>query len=188
MLFDDTSLRTELTSLIGGISDLELMFKLAIASAQKELLIQNPYFIPDEESCLLLDKAVKRGVDVRVMFPGPVTDSALVKHAGHHHFEDLLRRGIRIYEHQKTLIHQKIMIVDGMWSHVGSTNLDDRSFDINEEAGVGIIDEKVASRLKEAFEEDLKSCVELKAQDWKKKYTLGHRVVDLACYLISGQL
>lgn len=171
---------------LGGISDLELMFKLAIASAQKELLIQNPYFIPDEESCKLLQKAVQRGVDVRVMFPGPVTDSALVKHAGHHHFEDLLKRGIRLFEHQKTMIHQKIMVIDGQWSHVGSTNLDDRSFDINEEAGVGIVDEGIAAQLKAAFEADAKSCVELKTETWDR--SLWHRMIDGACYLLSGQI
>jgi cardiolipin synthase A/B len=171
---------------LGGISDLELMFKLAIASAQKELLIQNPYFIPDEESCDLLQKAVKRGVDVRVMFPGPVTDSALVKHAGHHHFDDLLQRGIRLLEHQKTMIHQKIMIVDSKWSHVGSTNLDDRSFDINEEAGVGIVDEGIAAQLKATFEADAKNCVELKVETWERP--LWHRMLDGVCYLLSGQL
>lgn len=172
---------------LGGISDLELMFKMAIASACKELWIQNPYFIPDDESCELLQRAVKRGVDVRVMLPGPVTDSALVKHAGHHHFEALLKQGIRIFEHQSTLIHQKIMIVDGLWSHVGSTNLDDRSFDINEEAGVGVLDEGVAAELKKAFEADLKHCVELKCETWCDR-SAWHRMLDRACYLLSGQL
>jgi len=100
----------------------------------------------------------------------------------------MLNAGVQIFCFERTLIHQKIMIIDGIWSHVGSTNLDDRSFDINEEVGVGIVDEDVAARLKQAFEEDLKFCVELKAKEWKKKYTFGHRVVDLACYLISGQL
>jgi cardiolipin synthase A/B len=172
---------------LGGISDLELMFKMAIAAACKELWIQNPYFIPDDESCELLQRAVKRGVDVRVMLPGPVTDSALVKHAGHHHFEDLLKRGIRIFEQQTTLIHQKIMIVDGLWSHVGSTNLDDRSFDINEEAGVGVLDKGVAAELKKAFEADLKHCVELKCETWCDR-SVWHRMLDGVCYLLSGQL
>jgi cardiolipin synthase len=172
---------------LGGISDLELLFKMAIAGACKELLIQNPYFIPDDESCHLLQKAVQRGVDVRVMIPGPVTDSALVKHAAHHHFGDLLRQGIKLYEHQTTLIHQKIMIVDGLWSHVGSTNLDDRSFDINEEAGVGIVDKGIAAELKKAFERDLKNCVELKCEVWCDR-SLWHRMLDGACYLLSGQL
>jgi cardiolipin synthase len=172
---------------LGGISDLELMYKMAIASAQKELLIQNPYFIPDEESCELLRRAVQRGVDVRVMIPGPVSDSALVKHAAHHHFEDLLRRGIKLYEHQTTMIHQKVMVIDGIWSHVGSTNLDDRSFDINEEAGVGIVDEGIAAELEKAFEHDLKSCIELEYETWCGR-SFWHRLLDGACYLLSGQL
>jgi cardiolipin synthase len=172
---------------LGGVSDLEIMFKLAIATAQKELIIQNPYFIADEESVDLLRRAIRRGVDVKIMVPGSITDSPIVSHAGHRHYAGILGCGVRLFLHERTLIHQKIMIIDGIWSHVGSTNLDDRSFDINEEAGVGIIDENIAAQLKQAFEDDLKSCVEVKAKEWKQKYTFGHRVVDLACYLISGQ-
>ncbi|HVR98694.1 MAG TPA: phospholipase D-like domain-containing protein [Thermoanaerobaculia bacterium] len=172
---------------LGGVSGLELLFKMGIATAQKELWIQNPYFIPDDESVDLLARAVKRGVDVRVMVPGPYNDSTLVKHAGHHHFGDLMRKGVRLFIHQKTLIHQKIMIIDGLWSHVGSTNLDDRSFDINEEAGVGIIDKGIAQKLKEAFLEDAKSCVEQKAEDWERRPAL-HKAFDVVCYLLSGQL
>jgi cardiolipin synthase A/B len=173
---------------LGGVSDLELMFKMAIASAQEELIIQNPYFIPDPETVSLLKKAVKRGVKVKIMVPGKVTDSPVVSHAGHHHFSDMLHSGVRLFCHEKTLIHQKIMIIDGFWSHVGSTNLDDRSFDINEEAGVGIIDESIAAQLKAAFEEDLKSCTELKAQTWDQEYHFWHRMQDRVCYLLSGQL
>lgn len=173
---------------LGGVSDLEMMFKLAIATAQKELLIQNPYFIPDPETVDLLSRAVKRGVEVKIMVPGSITDSPIVSHAGHRHFDGILRCGVRLFLHERTLIHQKIMIIDGIWSHVGSTNLDDRSFDINEEAGVGIIDETVAARLKEAFVEDLKYSREVKAEEWRKSYTLWHRTVDRMCYMLSGQL
>jgi cardiolipin synthase len=173
---------------LGGVSDLELMFKLAIAACQKELLIQNPYFIADGETVKLLARAVKRGVEVKIMVPGSITDSPLVSHAGHRHFGDILRCGVRLFLHERTLIHQKIMIIDGVWSHVGSTNLDDRSFDINEEAGVGIIDETVAKKLEEAFNEDLKDCRELKSAEWDRSYTLWHRTVDRMCYMLSGQL
>jgi cardiolipin synthase len=79
------------------------------------------------------------------------------------------------------------MVIDGLWSHVGSTNLDDRSFDINEEAGVGIISEEIAAELKEAFEKDAASCIELKLAVWKQR-PLWHRAFDAVCYLISGQL
>ncbi len=173
---------------LGGVSDLELMFKMSIAAAQKELIIQNPYFIADEETTSLLKRAVKRGVAVKIMVPGEVTDSPIVSHAGHRHFSEMLNAGVKIFCFERTLIHQKIMIVDGIWSHVGSTNLDDRSFDINEEAGVGIIDEGIAAELKAAFEDDLKSSVELEAKSWDRGYTLWHRMFDRACYLISGQL
>ncbi|MFL6192782.1 MAG: phospholipase D-like domain-containing protein [Thermoanaerobaculia bacterium] len=173
---------------LGGVSDLELMFKMSIASAQKELLVQNPYFIADSETASLLKRAVKRGVDVRIMVPGKITDSPVVSHAGHRHFSDMLHAGVRIFCFQRTMIHQKIMVIDGIWSHVGSTNLDSRSFDINEEAGVGIIGEEIAAELKGAFEDDLKDCEEMKAEAWDRAYHLWHRVFDRACYMLSGQL
>jgi cardiolipin synthase len=173
---------------LGGISDLELMFKMSIASAQKELIIQNPYFIADSETTSLLKRAIKRGVDVRIMVPGKITDSPIVSHAGHRHFSEMLHAGVRIFCFERTLIHQKILIIDGIWSHVGSTNLDSRSFDINEEAGVGIIDEGIAAELKAAFEDDMKDAVELKAAEWDHEYKYWHRAFDRMCYLLSGQL
>ncbi|PYQ58660.1 MAG: hypothetical protein DMF53_20050 [Acidobacteria bacterium] len=173
---------------LGGVSDLELMFKMSLASAQKEIMIQNPYFIADEETATLLKRAVKRGVEVKIMVPGSVTDSPIVNHAGHRHFSEMLNAGVRIFCFQRTLIHQKILVIDGVWSHVGSTNLDSRSFDINEEAGVGIIDQGIADELKAAFEDDLKDCEEMKAASWDRKYHLWHRALDRACYLLSGQL
>lgn len=173
---------------LGGVSDLELMFKMSLATAQKEIVIQNPYFIADEQTTALLKRAVKRGVEVKIMVPGRVTDSAIVNHAGHRFFGDMLSSGVRIFCFQRTMIHQKILIIDGLWSHVGSTNLDSRSFNINEEAGVGIIDEGIANQLKAAFEDDLKDCEEMKAESWGRKYHFWHRALDRACYLLSGQL
>jgi cardiolipin synthase len=171
----------------GGVSRLELLYKLAIATAQKELIIQNPYFIPDGEVVGLLEKAVRRGVRVRVMVPGVVTDSSIVRHAGHRRFDELLAHGVRICEYQRTLNHQKVMIVDGIWSHVGSTNFDDRSLDINDEASVGLIDESVASRLRAAFERDLRACTPLDLASWRER-PLWHRFVDRASYLLNEQL
>jgi cardiolipin synthase len=173
---------------LASFSDLELMFQMALATAQKELLIQNPYFIPDRETVRLVKRAVARGVDVHIMVPGLVTDSPIVAHAGHRYFKELLESGVHIYEHQKTLIHQKILVIDDLWCHVGSTNFDDRSFDINEETGLGIIDPSCAATLKEAFEKDLESCVELDVDAWKRRCTFRHRMIDRACYLLSGQL
>jgi cardiolipin synthase len=171
----------------GGVSEMELLDKLAIATAQKELIIQNPYFIPDQELVDLIDNAVKRKVRVRLMVPGQVTDSSVVRHAGHKHFQTLLEKGVEIYEYEPTLSHQKIMIIDDVWSFVGSTNFDDRSLDTNDEASVGLIDRQVADQLKAAFEADLKHCKRLAARTWSRR-SLWHKLADNASYLLNEQL
>ncbi|HET7177252.1 MAG TPA: phospholipase D-like domain-containing protein [Solirubrobacterales bacterium] len=171
----------------GGVSEIELLLKMALASAQREILIENPYFIPDDDLVHLLAQAVQRGVDVRIMVPGPVTDSALVKHAGHYYFARLLRAGVKIYLYQRTLSHQKVMIVDGLWSLVGSTNLDDRSIYINDEASAGIIDAAVAKDLKAAFAKDLRDSIEVKYAPWRAR-PIWHRLLDGASYLANGEL
>lgn len=171
----------------GGVSRLELLFKLAIATSQKELLIQNPYFIPDGEVVGLIEKAIRRGVDVRIMLPGAVTDSSIVRHAGHRHYEELLRHGVKIYEYRPTLNHQKILIVDRLWSHVGSANFDDRSLDINDEASVGLIDAEVAERLRAAFFDDVQKSTEVKLAEWQER-SAWHRLIDRVSYSINEQL
>ena len=171
----------------GGVSDQETLFKIAIATARRDLLIQNPYFIPDLEVVELLGRAVKRGVDVRIMLPGPVTDSAIVKHASHFYFEDLLERGVRIYVYRRTLLHQKIAVVDGLWSLVGSTNFDDRSFDINDEVSVGMIDPAVAAELARAFKADLRDCREVRLDAWRRRGFVD-KGLDVMSYALNGQL
>jgi cardiolipin synthase len=171
----------------GGVSRLELLFKLAINSAQKELLIQNPYFIPDAEMSGLLQKAAQRGVKIRIMLPGAVTDSSVVLHAGHRRYEDLLAKGVEIWEFKPSLNHQKVMIVDGLWSHVGSTNLDDRSLDINDEASVGLIDTGVAGELRDAFERDRKLSEQVTLEQWRQR-SAWHRLIDRASYMINEQI
>src|SRR2546430_2123843 len=99
----------------GSVSSVQLLYYLAINAAREELLIQNPYFLPHEDAIDSLLKAAKRGVDIQIMLPSAsIIDSPLVQHASHHHYGDLLKNGIRIFEHQKTLTHQKIMIADKM--------------------------------------------------------------------------
>lgn len=171
----------------GGVSNMELLDKMAIASAQKRLVIQNPYFIPDQELVDLLAQAVRRGVDVRLMIPGQVTDSSVVRHAGHRHIAQLLEKGIKVFEYQRTLSHEKIMIVDGVWSLVGSTNFDDRSLDINDEASVGLIDSSVAAQLEAAFARDLRDSRQIDAAGWNDR-PLWHKAVDRLSYMLNEQL
>lgn len=171
----------------GGVSRLELLFKLAISAARRELIVQNPYFIPDGEIVGILERAAKRGVKVRIMLPGTATDSSVVRHAGHRRFEELLEQGIEICEYQKTLNHQKIMVVDGLWSFVGSTNFDDRSLDINDEASIGLIDSGVAGQLRDSFQQDLSDCKRITLEEWRKR-SAWHHFVDRASYMINEQL
>lgn len=171
----------------GGVSPASLTHKLMIATANEELLIQNPYFCPDEDLVDLMITAVERGVKVRLMVPGPVIDSPAVFHAGHSFFSRLLEGGVEIWEFQPSLPHQKIMVVDRQWCSLGSMNFDERSFDINAEIALGILDDGVAEELRQAFERDLEDSKQLTIESWKKR-PVWHRVLDWAAFFFREQL
>lgn len=176
------------TSPSGGVSSVQILYYLAIKAAQREIIIQNPYLLPDDEAIEALEEAVQRGVDVKIMVPSDdATDSPIVQHASHHHFGTLLKRGVKIWEYQKTLLHQKVMIVDGVWASVGSTNFDDRSFDLNDEVNIGVLDPEVAAQLRAAFEADLAHAKQRSFQEWPKR-GLWHKLIDGLAYLGRSQL
>lgn len=176
------------TSPTGSVSSVQILYLLAIHSARREIVIQNPYLLPDRQAIEALEAAVKRGVKVLIMVPSDdATDNALVQHASHHHFGTLLQRGVRIWEYEKTLLHQKIMIVDGVWASVGSTNFDDRSFQINDEVNIGVLDANIAAQLRAAFVADLRHARERKFGEWKDR-SLWHKLVDGVAYLGRSQL
>jgi cardiolipin synthase len=155
--------------------------------AQREVLIQNPYFAPNDGVVELFAMMVRRGVQVHLMLPGEHTDSPFVHRAGRKLYAALLEAGVHVYEFEPTLLHQKIVVVDEIWSHVGSTNFDARSLALNEEIGVGIRDAKVAAELKAAFTRDLRHCRELRLEDWKRRPVLD-RVYEQFAYLLHEQL
>src|SRR6185436_10344579 len=168
-------------------SKVALLYTVAIASARKEVIIQNPYFAPDDGVCELFANMVKRGVAVHLMVPGRKTDSPFVRVAGSYLYQTLLEAGVRVYEFEPTLPHQKIVIVDRIWSHVGSTNFDARSLALNEEVGVGISDEKTAEELRAAFEADLQRSSELRLERWRRRPLLARGYSWLA-YQLHSQL
>ena len=170
-----------------SVSSVALIYTVAIASARKEVIIQNPYFAPDDGVCELLGKMVKRGVAVHLMVPGKHTDSHFVRDAGCFLYEDLLRAGVRVYEFEPTLPHQKVVIVDGIWSHVGSTNFDARSLALNEEAGIGMLDRDVARQLRAAFEADLTRSTEITLERWMKR-SWRAKVWSWLAYRLHDQL
>ena len=140
------------------------------------------------EAVEALAAAVQRGVDVKVMVPATgSTDSPIVQHASHHEFGRLLKDGVKIYEYTPTLLHQKIMIVDGIWSCVGSTNFDDRSFQLNDEITLGVLDRNIASALRRAFANDLRQTRQRTFAEWSHR-PLWHKLIDQLAYLGGSQL
>ncbi|MEP6873499.1 MAG: cardiolipin synthase [Burkholderiales bacterium] len=140
----------------------------AIDSADKEVLLTNAYFVPDPQLIAAMKQAVTRGVDVKLVLPA-ATDSALVFHAGRSYYDELLRGGIKIYERQNALLHAKTALVDGVWSTVGSTNLDWRSFLHNQEINAVVLGQEFGQRMRAAFEEDLAASTQITLDEWTQR-------------------
>jgi cardiolipin synthase len=115
------------------------------------------------------------------------TDSPIVQHASHHHFGTLLKRGVKVYEYKKTLLHQKIIVVDGVWSCIGSTNFDDRSFQLNDEVSMAVHDPAIAQQLRAAFNDDLRFAEQRHFDEWKHR-SLWHKLIDGLAYSAHSQL
>lgn len=152
-----------------GSSMAKLLYIISIVSAKKSIFINSAYFVPDADTIRALEGAVRRGVDVRVIVPGEYTDVPIVRHAGRFYYAHLLRRGIRIFEYQPTMMHAKSMVVDGIWTTVGSSNFDDRSFRLNDEVNVNIYDPGVAAKMEQMFFEDLARSEEMSPLSWRKR-------------------
>jgi cardiolipin synthase len=152
-----------------GSSAVKLMFIVSIVSAQKSIYINSAYFVPDTDTIRALEGAVRRGVDVRVIVPGEFTDVPIVRQAGRLFYAQLLRRGIRIFEYQPTMMHAKTMVVDGIWTSIGSSNFDDRSFRLNDEVNVNVYDESIAVQMEQMFFEDLARSEEITRVRWLKR-------------------
>jgi len=183
-----TAAHLAFTSPSGSISSVQVLYYLAISAAKREVLIQNPYMLPDDDAINAMAAAVKRGVDVRIMVPATsATDSPIVQHASHHMFGTLLKNGVKVYEYKKTLLHQKVMVVDGTWSCVGSTNFDDRSFQHNDEISMAVIDPRIAAQLRATFADDLRFTQQRSFQEWRSR-PLWHKAIDGIAYLGHGQL
>src|SRR5438067_13536664 len=152
-----------------GSSTVKLLYIISIVSATKSIYISNAYFLPDKDTLRALEGAVRRGVDVRAIVPGEYTDVPIVRQASRLHYEHLLRRGIRIFEYQPTMMHAKTMVVDGAWSTVGSSNFDERSFRLNDEVNVNIFDEGIAGQMETMFFQDLARCEEITLRKWFRR-------------------
>lgn len=153
----------------GGSSDLKRLYLLNIAAARRTLDISTPYFVTDESSDWSLEQAVKRGVKIRILVEGDLTDAKPVKYASRHAYQRLLDLGIEIYEYQPTMMHAKTMMIDGTWSMFGSANFDNRSLELNDEMNVAVSDRALAARFTQDFEQDLRAAKKLDPAQWRKR-------------------
>ena len=156
----------------GGANDLKRLYLLALASARQTVDITTPYFVTDESSRWSLEDARRRGVKVRLLVEGDITDAMPVKYASRKHYEQLLEQGIEIYEYQPTMMHTKTFIVDGVWSMFGSSNFDNRSRELNDELNVAVSSRELAGRLLHDFEQDLKASRRLTLEQWRQRSLL----------------
>ena len=152
-----------------GASTVRTMYYLSIVCARESILIANPYFVPDQAAIEALIDARKRGVKVRIMVSGIHNDNWLARRNSVRLFGTLLEAGIEILEYNHTMLHQKTMVVDGVWSTVGTTNFDNRSFAHNEENNVCVYDRKLARTLQEIFAADVAACDRVRLETWKRR-------------------
>ncbi|WP_051946077.1 phospholipase D-like domain-containing protein [Verrucomicrobium sp. BvORR106] len=169
------------------VAALPLIQAVAMAAAEKTIYITNPYCTPTEDQVWVLREAVKRGVDVRMILPGKYNDQPATKAAGRGSYGELLKAGVKIYEFNPTMIHSKIMVVDGMFSMVGTSNLDARSSLINEEIDISVYDESFGAEMNRVFLEDFKNSREYTLEDFKKR-SIKERFVEWVVKPFRSQL
>jgi cardiolipin synthase A/B len=170
----------------GGSFSMYTMFLLAMSSARKSIYITNPYFLPDARMTRVLVEAPRRGVRVVILLPGAI-DNNLVRHASRSQFGVLLEAGVEIYEYQAALLHAKTMTIDGIWATIGSTNLDTRSFALNEEVNAVLYDRDVAGKLEQVFTDDLTRARKIDHAGWRGR-SFFHRMIELLSLPVREQL
>src|SRR5438105_9036038 len=148
---------------------MELMYLLSFACAQKNIRLATPYFVPDDVTIKTLLAARKRGVSIQIIVPGKYIDYKLVRRASRARWGILLESGVEIYEYQPTMYHTKLMVIDQLWTSIGSANLDHRSFRLNDEANLNVLNAAFARAQIEQFEEDLTHATRITDQNWKHR-------------------
>jgi cardiolipin synthase len=174
------------SSPVGGSFSMYTMFLLAMSSARRSIYITNPYFLPDDRMTRTLVEASQRGVRVVVLLPGAI-DNNIVRQASRSKFGPLLEAGVEIYEYQAGLLHAKTMTVDGIWATIGSTNLDTRSFALNEEVNAVIYHNEVVGQLEKIFVDDLAYSRKITLERWQKRGIVD-RFLEILSLPVRNQL
>jgi len=171
----------------GGSESMHLMYLLSIAAATRTIDLAMAYFVPDQVTSDTLVAAIKRGVRVRLILPGKYNDAAFVRSASRAGWGPLLQAGALIHEYQPTTYHVKLLIVDGVWASVGSTNFDARSFRLNDEANLNVYDAGFSSEQTRVFEDDLRQSARISYQQWQSR-PWQEQLKERAAALFSSQL
>ena len=175
------------SSIEGGAESMHLMYLLSIAAAARSIDLSMAYFAPDGVALEALRDALRRGVRVRIILPGPHTDADLVQSASRAKWGELLKAGAEMHLYQPTMFHCKVLVVDGLWTSVGSTNFDNRSFRLNDEANLNVYDAGVASLQIRIFEDDLKRSRRVSYEEWADR-PWTEKLADRAAALFNSQL
>jgi cardiolipin synthase len=175
------------SSVDGGSESVRLMYLLSIASATKSIRLQAAYFVPDDLAIDTFVSARKRGVKIEIIVPGPAMDAKVVQRASRSLWGALLDAGVEIYEYQPTMYHCKVLIVDEIWVSVGSTNFDDRSFRLNDEANLNVYDTGFAAEQVKVFEEDKDKSRLMTRAEFKNRSAVG-KAFDQVAGMFRRQL
>ena len=171
----------------GGGDSMQLMYLLSIAAAERTIDLSAAYFVPDELTRKALRMALDRGVRLRIIVPGKHIDAQLVRQASRAQWGELLEAGAEIHEYEPTMFHCKTLIVDSQLVSVGSTNFDNRSFRLNDEANLNVYDKQFAEQLEDVFEADLGRSKRITFEMWKKR-PLRQKMMEKFSSLVSSQL
>lgn len=171
----------------GSSTRARMLFQALLASAKKSIHITTPYFLPDKSARDEMICAMKeRGVEVQIVTPGAHSDHLLTRTSSRRLYGQLLRNGARIFEYQPTMIHAKVMVIDGIWSVVGSTNFDNRSFGLNDEVNLAAFNENLAARLEADFARDISESSEITYAAWRRR-SLFERSHEWLGWLLERQ-
>jgi cardiolipin synthase len=171
----------------GGSESMHLMYLMAITAARRSIHLSSSYFVPDALAVKALADAARRGVRVQIITPGSKIDSDVVRRASRSRWGPLLEAGVQIAEFQPTMFHCKVLVVDGLWVSVGSTNFDNRSFRLNDEANLNVMNAGFAQQQIAIFEADLRQTRAVTLQAWQQR-PLMQKLVEQLASLVGAQL
>lgn len=192
--FPSSEIENEMETLVvdsspgaGGSTRARILYQTLLASAQKSIHITTPYFLPDWSARQEMVRAIsERGVEVKIIVPGKHSDHMLTRSSSRRLFGELLKAGARIYEYEETMIHAKTLMIDGLWSVVGTTNFDNRSFGLNDEINLAARDEKLTARIAEDFAADLALSREVTYDEWRHR-SIFERAHELLGWALERQ-